>query len=156
MSAPSLSSGPSGARARILLVEADLTAMFVLRHVFALAGYDVDCAAGPGEGLRLLNRTRYAAVITDLDLLPGGCGEGLYLAAYARHQSPSACVVILTPCGTVLSDEDIQYSGVDICQRKPVDLGAVIAGVARVLGRQRIAAPDVRDASRAPDGVEGL
>jgi DNA-binding response OmpR family regulator len=155
MSAPNMSARASNGRSRVLVVEADLAALFMLRHFFAFAGFDIDCAAGPNEGLRLLNRNRYAAVITDLDLLPGGCREGLYLAAHARHRFPSACVVLLTPSATALSEEDIQYAGVDICHRKPVDLGVLMAGVTRVLNRQPAAA-DLRDVPQAPGSTEGV
>lgn len=137
MPAPLIFSDGAEQRRRILVVEDDLTAVFALRHFFALAGYDVDCAAGPTEGLRLLDRNTYEAVITDLHLLPGRLGDGMTLAAHARRRNPAACIVMLTADGTVLNETEARRCGVDIYDTKPVDLAGLMAGIARVLGEER-------------------
>ena len=130
--------GLTDRRARLLVVEDDLTSVFALRHYFAFAGYDVDCAAGPSEGLRLLDRNDYDAVITDLHLLPGRHSDGMRVAAHARERNPRACVVMLTAHGSDLTETEARRCGVDIYRTKPVDLDGLIAGIATVLnGRAR-------------------
>ena len=123
-------------RARLLVVEDDLIAVFALRHFFAVAGYDVDCAAGPSEALRLLDQNHYQAVITDLHLLPGLHGEGLRVAAHARLRNPGACIVMITGAGTPGTEETARINGVDIYRTKPVELGEITACLNEVLGAE--------------------
>jgi DNA-binding response OmpR family regulator len=116
-----------------LIVEDDLVAIFALRHFFAVAGYDVDCAAGPIEALRLLDQNPYHAVITDLHLLPGRHSEGMRIAAHARTRNPRACVVMLTANGSDLTEAEALRSGVDVFRTKPIELGQLAACVCRVM-----------------------
>ncbi len=150
----SVSPGSNGAplpRARLLVVEDDLPAVFVLRHFFALAGYDVDCAAGPNEGLRLLDRNSYDAVITDFHVAPDRHADGIRVATHARHRNPAACIVMLTGEWTAFGEADARRCGVDIYDAAPVDLARLMAGVARVLAERR--APRVPDPGTARPAV---
>ncbi len=119
---------------RLLLVEDDLASVFALRQFFATRGYHVDCAAGPHEGLRLLERHAYDAVITDLHLLPGRQSDGMRIAAYARLRNPHACVTMLTASGSTETEAQARQAGVDLYETKPVDLAALTASISRVLG----------------------
>lgn len=128
-----LSSEPGNSRPRLLIVEDDLAAIFALRHFFAVAGYDVDCAAGPTEAFRLLDRNPYHAVITDLHLLPGRHSEGMRIAAHARRRNPHACVVMLTGNGSDLTEAEALRSGVDVFRTKPIELGHLASCVRSVM-----------------------
>jgi DNA-binding response OmpR family regulator len=118
---------------RLLLVEDDLASVFALRQFFAMSGYDVDCAAGPHEGVRLLDRHHYDVVITDLHLMPGRQSEGLRVAAHARFRHPRSCVVMLTASGSPGVQAEAFHSGVDLYQTKPVDLATLTASIGQVL-----------------------
>ena len=128
-----LSSEPGNSRPRLLIVEDDLAAIFALRHFFAVAGYDVDCAAGPIEAFRLLDQNPYHAVITDLHLLPGRHSEGMRVAAHARTRNPQACVVMLTGNGSDLTEAEALRSGVDVFRTKPIELGHLATCVRSVM-----------------------
>lgn len=128
-----LSSESTTVRPRLLIVEDDLAAVFALRHFFAVAGYEVDCAGGPIEGLRLLDHHHYHAVITDLHLLPGRHSEGMRIAAHARTRNPAACVIMLTANGTPFTEEEAHRAGVDVYMTKPVELGELAGCVRTVL-----------------------
>jgi DNA-binding response OmpR family regulator len=117
---------------RLLLVEDDLASIFALRQFFAISGYEVDCAAGPVEGLRLLNRYAYDAVITDLHLRPAE-SDGMRIAGYARFRNPRACVVMLTANGSPEVEAEARRFGVDLYHVKPVDLARLSASIARVV-----------------------
>ena len=119
---------------RLLLVEDDLASVFALRQFFATSGYEVDCAAGPTEGLRLLERHSYDAVITDLHLRPGRQSEGMRIAAYARLRNPRACVAMLTASGSAEIEAEARRSGVNLYETKPVDLPSLTDSISRVLG----------------------
>jgi len=118
---------------RLLLVEDDLASVFALRQFFAMSGYDVDCAAGPHEGVRLLDRHHYDVVITDLHLMPGRHSEGLRVAAHARLRHPRACVVMLTASGSPAVQEEAVRCGVNVYETKPVDLATLTASIGHVL-----------------------
>ena len=49
---------------RALVVNDDFLFLDSLREVVVAAGFEVHCAAGPPEAMRLLERYRYDAVIT--------------------------------------------------------------------------------------------
>ncbi len=121
------------ARVRLLIVEDEVSTVFAMREFFALAGYDVDCAAGPSEAGLLLERNRYEAVITDLHLTSNRRGEGMGVVSHARVRNPRACIVMLTGYGSEATEEEAQRCGVDMYQTKPVELARLDAFVDLVL-----------------------
>ncbi len=121
-------------RIRLLLVEDELSTVFAVREFFALAGYDVDCAAGLKESAALIERNRYQAVITDLHLSAQRSGEGMLVAEYARRHNPSACIVMLTGYGSETTAEDAHRCGVDMYRTKPVELAQLSAFLGRKIG----------------------
>lgn len=133
MGYPLVASPDSRQRPRLLVVDDELSTVFALRSFFALAGFDVDCAAGSAEGLNLLERNEYAAVITDLHLTPARCGEGMALARCARRRNPRACVVMLSAFGTESTEEEALSSGIDMYRTKPVELPRLTADIEHVL-----------------------
>lgn len=126
---------PVAQRTRLLVVDDELGTVFALRSFFALAGYDVDCAAGCDEGLNLLHSHDYDAVITDLHLTPGRRGEGLNIVESARQRNPHACVVMLTAYGNESTQEEAARRGVDVYQTKPVELPLLMRHIERVVNR---------------------
>lgn len=119
----------------MLVVDDELGTVFALRSFFALAGYDVDCAAGCTEGLTLLETYDYDAVITDLHLTPGRRGEGMNIAENARRRNPYACVVLLTAYGNEATQEEALRRGVDLYETKPVELPLLMRHIERVVNR---------------------
>ena len=119
-------------RPRLLVVEDEISTVFALRCFFAPTGYDVDCAAGPTEGLRLLESNEYEAVITDLHLTPARRGEGMVIAREARARNPRACIVLLTAYGTDAVEEEARRVGVDVYRTKPVELPRLTFDIERV------------------------
>jgi DNA-binding response OmpR family regulator len=138
--APAPASTP-GPRPRLLVVEDEISTIFALRSFFAPTGYDVDCAAGPTEGIRLLDQNAYEAVITDLHLTPARRGEGLSVAREARRRNPLACVVLLTAYGSESTEEDARRCGVDVYRTKPVELPRLTFDIERVRHSYQAAAP---------------
>jgi DNA-binding response OmpR family regulator len=110
-----------------------MSTVFALRSFFALAGYDVDCAAGPRDGLLLLDRRHYDAIITDLQLTPRRNAEGIGIAAHARECNPGACIVMLTAFGSDATERRARLSGVDLYFTKPVELPELRASIDNVL-----------------------
>ena len=125
------------ARARLLLVEDELSTVFAMREFFALAGYEVDCASGLNDAERLLDQHAYSAVITDLHLTTYRAGEGMRVAWHARRRHPEACIVMLTGYGNEATEEEAQRCGVDMYQTKPVELARLSAFVDLILQRGR-------------------
>jgi DNA-binding response OmpR family regulator len=126
-------SDPEGPRTRLLVVEDEMSTVFALRSFFALDGYDVDCAAGPRDGLLLLDRRPYDAVITDLQLTPRRNAEGMTIALRARERNPVACIVLLTAFGCEATEQRARQAGVDLYFTKPVELPALRASIDNVL-----------------------
>ncbi len=130
-------------RPRLLVVEDELLTVFALRSFFALAGYEVDCAAGPAEGLGLLDRNEYDAVITDLHLTPTRRSEGMAIARSARLRNAHACVVMLTAYGTESTEQEARRCGVNVYRTKPVELPWLTNDIERVLNGYGRPAPTV-------------
>lgn len=138
---------------RLLLVEDDLSSVFAVRQFFAMNGYEVDCAAGPTEAVRLLDRQSYDAIITDLHLQPARESDGMRVAAYARLRHPRACVAILTASGSPAVEAEARRFGVDLYETKPVDLASLTASISRVLATHN---PDIAPVpGGAPPDLDG-
>jgi DNA-binding response OmpR family regulator len=120
---------PLGLRTRLLIVEDELSTVFALRSFFALAGYEVDCAAGPRDALMLLDRHEYDAIITDLQLTPRRDAEGFAVAERARERNPGACVVMLTAYGCDATEQRAKRCGVDLYHTKPIELPHLMARI---------------------------
>src|ERR1700704_3981806 len=109
-------------RIRLLIVEDELSTAFAVREFFALAGYDVDCAAGLRDTDILLAHNAYEAVITDLHLGAERRSEGLLVARHTRRRNPDACIVMLSGYGSDTAAEEAERNGVDMYHSKPVAL----------------------------------
>jgi DNA-binding NtrC family response regulator len=117
-------------RPRLLLVDDEPHTMFAIRDCFALAGYEVDCAASLRDTEVLLERHVYEAVIADLHFSSKRSGEGLLVAERARHVNPGTCFVLLTDGEWGDSVDAARRHGVSLIQTKPVNLVALSRFVA--------------------------
>ena len=131
-------------RLRLLLVEDELSTVFAMREYFALAGYDVDCAAGTKDTSVLLERIAYDAVITDLHLSPQKCAEGLLVAEHARTRNARAAIVMLTGYGTDAIAGQANRCGVDLYQTKPVALSTLRDFIDRTITARRAVQGDLQ------------
>ena len=121
----------NGGRIRLLVVENEVSTIFALRSFFALGGFEVDCALGRYDGLQLLERRAYDAVLTDLQLTPERSSEGFDIAEHARERNPRACIVLLTAYGSEGTEQRAARCGVDLYFTKPVSLPHLLDFVCR-------------------------
>jgi CheY-like chemotaxis protein len=81
--------------ARLLVVMDDEQARGVLVSVLRADGYTVDAAATPADGLRLIDRNAYAAVVSALRM-PGLDGPALSEALRARCPLEMPALIFVT------------------------------------------------------------
>lgn len=81
--------------ARLLIVMDDEQARGVLVSVLRADGYTVDAAATPADGLRLIDRNAYAAVVSALRM-PGLDGPALSEALRARCPLEMPALIFVT------------------------------------------------------------
>ena len=81
--------------ARLLVVMDDEQARGVLASVLRADGYTVDAAATPADGLRLIDRNAYAAVVSALRM-PGLDGPALSEALRARCPLEMPALIFVT------------------------------------------------------------
>ena len=83
---------------RLLIVDDEPSIRKVLAAHLTREGYDVVTAQDGGEGISLLDRERFQAVVTDLQM--PGIG-GLEVLHWCRSNHPGLPVIIITAHGTV-------------------------------------------------------
>ena len=114
---------------KLLIVEDEISTVFAMREFFSFTGYQVDSATDATEATRLLERSRYDVVITDLHLTPNRCAEGMTVLACARSLNPQALVVMLTAYASAESERDAYSGGVNLYETKPVGLAELAARI---------------------------
>lgn len=120
--------------ARILVVEDDESVSYPLRIFLEHSGFEVDLAADQARAEDLLQRERYAVVLTDLRLRGAQGREGLDLLARVRATSPGTRTILLTAhSGEGLGREGL-LGDTDLLIRKPQPLPAILADIRRLLG----------------------
>jgi len=100
---------------RALILEGDFLLLCSLRETLVAAGFEVHCAAGPGEARRLLARYRYAFVVIHLDLNAPSGDAGLDVIARAREWNPLTRIVALGSDGDDLPHGLFEALGADVC-----------------------------------------
>lgn len=84
---------------RLLVLDDDTAILALLRSYFGGLGWSVEiCTAAP-DGLSLIDRDPFDAVICDLNLGPGQVGEGFDVISHVRRQRPAAAVLLFTASG---------------------------------------------------------
>lgn len=83
--------------ARVLLVEADVTARLTLQAILEASGYSVDSAASGPEAMDKLEKNQYALVLCGLP--SDGRDEGEQVIKHARAQEYKPATAFLTTSG---------------------------------------------------------
>ncbi|MCI0389697.1 MAG: response regulator [Acidobacteria bacterium] len=119
---------------RILMVDDKTSLCFAMREYFKLYNYQVDCAHNVEDAATLLNTSRYAALIADLDL--GGTHnlDGFKAIKMAQEQSPETRVIILTAYGSAEVESAARASGVSAFLHKPTPLSEVAQIIFELVG----------------------
>lgn len=118
----------------ILLVEDDLDIQQLVSYNLIKAGFNVSCADSGEEGLNLLDRQHFDAIILDL-MLPGKSGLEVCRIVRQLKESKSIPIVMLTAKG---EEEDIVAglnAGADDYVTKPFSPKILTARVQAVLRR---------------------
>jgi OmpR family response regulator RpaB len=123
---------------RILLIDDDARMGEPLAAYFRRFDLDLQQATRPGEGLALLRRGGFDAVILDV-MLPEQDGFAVCRAIRAESDVP---VVMLTARGEVTDRVVGLELGADDYLPKPFDPRELVARITTVLRRRRTAAPD--------------
>ena len=138
----------------ILLVDDDRVTLETLGLGLELAGFQVARRTDIAGALAALEATRFALVVTDLDL----AGEsGLELAARLRESRPELPVIIMTGYASVASAVEAMRTGVWDYLTKPVSLDELELHARRAIEHTRLAR-EVEELRRAVAGqiAEGL
>jgi DNA-binding response OmpR family regulator len=110
---------------RLLIVDDEPPILFALGEYFTTLGFAVDTASELEGARRLLERHRYALVITDLRLSGTTGTEGFELVSWLRARSPRVSIVLLTGYGSPEIEQQAHDLGVDVFLQKPIALAAV-------------------------------
>ena len=116
-------------RARLLIVEDEISTVFAMREFFSFNGYAVDCAASITDALVQLDQSAYDVVITDLHLTPHRSAEGMSVVTRARRLNPSALIVMLTAYGSEDTGAEATHAGVNLFETKPVGLAKLASAI---------------------------
>jgi CheY-like chemotaxis protein len=129
-SAPPLESGDPAGALRILVVEDNLDAQYLVCEMLRAFGHHADGVAHPDEALALLDANRYDVLFTDVSL-PGM--SGVDLARKALADRPGLDVIFASGYGdTLLRHLDFPY----LSLQKPYEIDQLQAALERV-GRKR-------------------
>lgn len=104
--------------ARLLIVDDDPVIRLILQRHFAARGFIISVAEDGEEALRLLARTRYDLVITDL-IMPGI--DGLELMRAIRREYPLMRVIVMTGAVTLDNILNVLKEGAFTFVTKPLD-----------------------------------
>ena len=81
---------------RLLVLDDDTAILTLLRSYFSGLGWRVEICTGAPDGLSLVDRDPFDAVICDLNLGPGQLGEGFDVISHVRRERPEAAVLLFT------------------------------------------------------------
>ena len=109
----------------MLIVDDEPAILFALAEYFSVHGLVVDTANELSEARRLLERYRYALVITDLRLSGTEGTEGFDLVTWLRDRYPRAGIVLLTGYGSPEIEREAHRRGADVFLQKPIALDAL-------------------------------
>lgn len=119
----------------VLIVEDKDSLRAMLRTTLAGRGLRVTEAVDAYEARRALQRTRFAAVLTDLRL-PAGSGFDVLQAA--READAQSTVIVMTAFGTIEEAVRAMRAGATDFLTKPVDTEHLLLLLERALERRRL------------------
>lgn len=120
----------------VLIVDDDDQVRLVLGRFLKAMGVEADTAAGGAEAIKLLDRTRYDALLLDLDM-PGVTGLDVIL--HVARVAPTMPVVVVT--GTYEAE---RIEGAMAVLAKPIDslsLGTALADAIRAAAAEQVNQP---------------
>jgi two-component system response regulator HydG len=120
---------------RVLFVDDDPEMRALLRDVLSEQGYEVDDAPGGEEALKLLAKSGYDLLITDLRM--GGI-DGMALLQEARKLYPSLVVLVITAFGTIDSAVEAMKRGAFHFVTKPFKMAEFLVTVEKALEVSRL------------------
>jgi CheY-like chemotaxis protein len=82
------------AATKILLVDDDRVANFLMRKLLELEGFEVTVASNVAEALKLISTEQYDVLLSDLHM--PGASDGLTVISAMRHINPKAIAILLT------------------------------------------------------------
>ena len=115
----------------ILLVEDEAYVRDSLTEVLEERGFRVSAEASGDAALRLLGRTRFDLILTDLRM--AGM-DGLELVRRVRSDGGDVPIVVLTGHGTVSSAVDCVRAGASDYLLKPADPDRLVASIGQAIG----------------------
>jgi excisionase family DNA binding protein len=124
-------SGPSGERPRVLVVDDEDGVRDMVARALLQAQYDVDTANDGPSALDRLRATDYDLLITDLRM-PGM--DGLSVIREARRQDSDMPIVIITGASTEASAIEAINLGVCGYITKPFGAHRIVSVAARAMG----------------------
>ncbi|HYC78531.1 MAG TPA: sigma 54-interacting transcriptional regulator, partial [Planctomycetota bacterium] len=135
---------------RLLIVEDDAQHAEALAQTLGRGGYEIRRAAGVDEATRMLERTPFDLVITDLML---GGRRGTEVLETARRLNPDCEVMLVSGYGSIEDAVESMHSGAAYYFTKPLNIDHVrkVVGQAADRVRARRKAPAIR-AAEPPAG----
>lgn len=137
--------GPSGASARVLVVDDDSEMRALLAEVLSDKGYVMESVANGAEALIRLRNESFAAIILDKNM-PGL--SGLDLLPGLRTICPETPVVMITAFGDVATYVDAVEKGASAYLFKPFRMEELLQALERALASPRRPVPT----PAAPEG----
>jgi DNA-binding response OmpR family regulator len=132
---------PSVAKARVLVVDDEVSVCSALARSLTLLGYSADAAASGTEALEMLERAAYDAMVLDIRM-PGM--DGIEVMQQACQMDPNLPIILLTGHASLDSAIAAVRSRAADYLLKPVGVYGVAAAIERALERVR------EGASKAP------
>jgi PAS domain S-box-containing protein len=117
---------------RILVVDDEPDVAEVVKDVLATAGHEVDTAPSGAAAMRMIERTAYDLVFTDLGMPDM---SGWDVAEQVRSAKPGLAVALITGWGTSLDEGDAARRGVAAVVHKPFEIDELLAVAHRLLSR---------------------
>jgi two-component system cell cycle response regulator DivK len=123
-------------QARILIVDDEPDALFILRHVLTKAGYDVIPAYGGADALRKVQRQNFDLIVTDL-AMPDV--SGIEVIDRVRNDPEKHLIPILAVTAYLWDNmsQCASQSGCDAFLNKPVNAKDLVREVDRQLRTRR-------------------
>jgi response regulator RpfG family c-di-GMP phosphodiesterase len=123
------------AAARVLIVDDEPSVRKLLATLLLQAGVDCSAAADPNEALRMLEKTSFAAVISDLRM---GATSGFELLQEVRAHYPHLAFLMATGVDDVRVGVQAMKLGADDYLLKPFDIDVVLLSLQRALERKQL------------------
>jgi signal transduction histidine kinase/CheY-like chemotaxis protein len=129
----------SQSRAKILLVDDELSILLTAQEILQREGYSVDTAPDGASAVRALAKNAYDLLLTDLKM--EGM-DGLELLAHVQRQSPHTVTVMMTGYGSLDIALEAVRNGAYEYLLKPVAAEELKQAVRRSLERKRFSEID--------------